>query len=215
MRFAPPMPASVVKREEKSDKLQTFIAASIARLVAAGTAPALKTVRLITRSAESPVARTLVAQNADLVRAGIDIVAIFANLDPETTGAGWTLAGTDMPLVRELRFARNPRLLDVHELLVIGTCTTWIGDSMRRDPEKRDSFESYVTDCEVTAHRHLISFERISALCEPLTIRRLTQARCRDAAATKAAGAQATTGDLSPIAALPDPQSDFLAGTRH
>lgn len=70
----------------------------------------------------------------------------------------------------ELRWAKNPRLLDAHEQLVIGADASWTGDCMRRDPMKRDAFHSFNTDCpEATGWAH-VSFERIWQASSPLAV---------------------------------------------
>ena len=55
----------------------------------------------------------------------------------------------------EIRWAKNPRMLDAHEQLVIGPNSTWMGDCMRRDPTKRDAFQSFNVDCPEAAGRRL------------------------------------------------------------
>jgi hypothetical protein len=68
----------------------------------------------------------------------------------------------------EIRWAQNPRLLDAHEQLVIGANAAWTGDCMRRDPTKRDAFESFNTDCPEAAGWAHVSFERIWQVSSPL-----------------------------------------------
>ena len=71
----------------------------------------------------------------------------------------------------EVRWARNPRLMEAHEQLVLGPETCWIGDSMRREPTKCDAYEAYVDSCLKTTATVVTSFERLWRTCEPLLSR--------------------------------------------
>jgi len=68
----------------------------------------------------------------------------------------------------EIRWACNPRLLDAHEELVVGPLTSWTGDCMRRDPNKRDAYESFNSGCAEAAGWARISFDRLWQASEPL-----------------------------------------------
>ena len=169
MRFAPPEQANVVKHEDKSEKLIGFISEQIAA-TAARNKPLPIEMRMIARSAESPVARALGVLKADLRRAGVELAVIFAQADTDGGHGVWAAGASDMPCVKSLWFARNARLIDAHEVLTIGTHALWIGDSMRRDPEKRDSFETYVPNCTGTAAQFRRSFDRIAGLSEMVAL---------------------------------------------
>ena len=210
MRSTPPPGTSVVKREDKSERIAEFIATALASLDAAlpATVPA---VVLIARSVESPVAVALAAREADFVARGIGVRAIYANLDAEATQSGWTLTGRASAFVSEIRWARDVRLLDAHEVLVIGATATWIGDCMRRDPEKRDSYEHQAPDCRPTAHQASVAFERIWARAEPLQIVSAARGPVADTGGSDADPA----ADLCSMAAAQDPETGFVSGTRH
>ncbi|MCB1509634.1 MAG: hypothetical protein KDJ36_01930 [Hyphomicrobiaceae bacterium] len=68
----------------------------------------------------------------------------------------------------EVRWAANPRLMDAHEQLVIGSESSWVGDCMRRDPDKLDAFQSFNESCLEAAGWARISFERLWAAAKPL-----------------------------------------------
>lgn len=163
----PPVP-SVVKREDKIETMRAFIHAFWLQ-------PRAETRRielsLVARSAESPVARALAALNSELVSRGVLIRAIFSQLESEKTSAGWTVAGPEIGFHRELRWAKNPRLADAHEQLVLGPERCWVGDCMRRDPSRRDAYEQYVAADARTAATIATSFERLWGASVPLLIR--------------------------------------------
>jgi hypothetical protein len=83
---------------------------------------------------------------------------ILAQPDRDGLADVWTLAAEPAALDYEVRWARDPRLIEAHEQLVLGAQTCWIGDSMRRDPTKCDAFESYVEGCGEAAGCALVSF---------------------------------------------------------
>lgn len=70
----------------------------------------------------------------------------------------------------EIRWAANPRFLDAHEQLVLGTSASWTGDCMRRDPHKRDAFQSFNRDCLESAGWARICFDRIWEAADPLAV---------------------------------------------
>lgn len=158
----------VVKKEDKEGKLKDFIGRDIqAHKVAAKTGANIR-YRLIALSMDSPVSKALTALAAEAVEAGIEIDAIFTkpnDLRPATDGALHLAMAA-----ATCRLADDPRLLDAHEQLVLGTATAWIGDCMRRDPSKRDAYECYAEDCQETAEWATRSFDRIWASAAPLTL---------------------------------------------
>lgn len=169
-RMTPPPVPSVVKREDKIDTLCTFLRAFWLMPRAAGQP---SEITIVARSAESPVARAVVASGMELAARNIVVKAIFAHLEPEKTNVGWSVAGPEIGFARELRWARNPRLADAHEQLVLDGSTCWIGDCMRRDPARRDAFEHFVNGDAQTSATMALSFKRLWAACEPLEIRSL------------------------------------------
>jgi hypothetical protein len=129
-------------------------------------------VLLVARSGASPVARALKDAAVEIASRGIGVRIIVAS--DERVQELWP--STAERQAREIRIARNPRLLDVHEQLVLGQRATWFGDSLRRDPMKRDAFESYTADDASAAGRARSTFERLWRATEPLPVRKLRPA---------------------------------------
>lgn len=147
MRFTSPATMRVVKKEEKEARLRDHIAAHIAETVADRAAGAGHVYRLLVRSHESPVVRALALVGGELAEAGIRIQAVVALPGSDRT-LGWP---DELAAISECRTVRDMRLLDAHEQLWLGEDTAWIGDCMRREPAKRDAFESYAAGCRETA----------------------------------------------------------------
>ena len=203
IKTPPPLP-SVVKREDKIETLRTFIKSFL--LVSRG-GDARGDITLVARSAESPVARALVILSSEIVSRGLTVRAVFAHLEPEKTPAGWSVGGPEIAFQRDLRWAKNPRLGDAHEQLVLGPVTCWIGDCMRRDPARRDAYEQFVASDGQTASTMATSFERLWGASLPLLIR------------AQSAGAQLCSADM-PDAGLSalvprDENSGPLASSPH
>ncbi len=62
-----------------------------------------------------------------------------------------------------VRQSCDVRLLDGHEQLAIGDRSAWIGDCMRREPLKRDAYESIAGTAPETAALAHRSFDRVWA----------------------------------------------------
>jgi hypothetical protein len=160
--------SDVAQREQKERGLRQFIESFLARgePVAGG---AESTCLLLARSPDSPVAR-VIGEFAQDRRVQLPIRAIFTTLEAGAPSAGSDLSA--MPaFAAEIRLARDPRLLDAHEQLVLGSRTSWIGDCMRRDPLKRDAYEAYSADGRGKALRAIASFERMWRVATPVSAR--------------------------------------------
>ncbi len=164
----PPAVASVEKREDKTEILRAYFAQHL-RALRPETLDSTLTV--VAASAESPVARALVELGSDIAAAGVKVRVIFHMLAPESTPIGWTISGPNVAFERDIRWARNPRLADAHEQLVLGSDAAWIGDCMRRDANRRDAYEQRVEGDAATVRVLQRSFERLWAVSEPLAIR--------------------------------------------
>lgn len=139
----------VVKKEEKETKLRAFFAEALKDLDAAGGTPV---VRVLARCSGSPVLRAMAAVQAELAAAGADVQVLLALVDGGLAAA---------PAGVSVRHLADVRCLDAHEVLVIGTASSWVGDSMRRDPSVRDSFELHAAASEAAACRAAMSFDRL------------------------------------------------------
>jgi hypothetical protein len=205
MKSAPRM--DVVKREAKEDKLKDFIASHLASLSATNAQPT--TWLLIARSAHSPVVKALTALAPEIAKAQVTVRAILALLE---NGAGDTQSETMMPCTTACRVARNPRLLEAHEQLVLGPNTCWIGDSMRREPDKRDAYECYASDHTTTAHWSTVSFHRLWQVSDAIVPRHAevtVEAVVEDVAAP---ADMPNANDLPPVAEV---APTAMASTRH
>lgn len=140
----------VVKKEEKEPRLRQLIAQAIE---AARYVETPMTLRVVALSLSSPVARAVAVLQTELAAAGISARLILAKTDhgPDSATA---IAGT-------WRHLADVRCHDSHELLVLGTETTWIGDCLRRDPANRDSFELHSSSNRETALLFAQSFDKL------------------------------------------------------
>lgn len=194
----------VIRKQEKEPRLKDFIAAGLKDAVA-GPSRCL----VVARSVDSPVMRALAAFAGELQQGGHELRVIISML--ETSDARLGLSGCPLLIGGRARWMRAARLADAHEFLVIGSSTSWTGDSMRRDPDKRDAFEAYVNGCELAAGRGARSFERLWSLSEPVSRSRLTPAKSSATQLQAAAGpieasagaAEVAAAANSPEAALP------------
>ena len=171
----------VVKKEEKETKLQELIRGALASAVASN--PALE-LRVLAMSLASPVAAAVRALSPELKLAGVQARIMLVK----------SPSASETPLVetRALRQLTDTRCHDAHELLVLGTETAWIGDSLRRDPVGRDSFELHAPVDTETARAVTQSFDRIWRLAVPATPRELETALDL-AASLSALGSQSET----------------------
>lgn len=149
MRFSARFHADAPHQDEKQARICDFIRQ---HLTASGDCP--RTVLVVARSAQSPVLQALQSVVRDGIIPGIEARVVVA--DDE---AG-PVAGAGGELACDVRIANNPRLMDAHEQLVVGDAA-WYGDSLRRDPMKRDAFESFIVNDLVAARRARATFEKL------------------------------------------------------
>lgn len=148
----------VVRKETKEEKLNAFILRRLAR-AAEGGLPGEMGCLMIARTSESPVVRALLALGREPHAPALRVCALLTGVAPGATSAAGPI---ELSLGDSCcRLSRDPRLLDAHELLVLGQSAVWIGDSMRRDPAQSDSYERYSDDCVETAARALTFFGRL------------------------------------------------------
>ena len=173
MRVRTPVSGStvVVKCEDKMETLIAFVGHWLRSIHGQTLDIDGATVLLVARSASSPVARALAASGTGLAAANIRIKAIFTSIAPELSAEGWTGPASTIPFSRDVRWARNPRLADAHEQLVLGHSAVWFGDCMRRDPAKRDAFERYYPSCAQTVCVAERSFHRLWQLTDAFAVR--------------------------------------------
>lgn len=165
MRFRPPLRVSSTRHGEKEQKLKDFILQHIAR-APRSDAGSVQPLLIVARSVDSPVVGAIAAIDRELLAARVPVRMILAQATSDSA-AGETQA---LACQHEIRWARHPRLIEAHEQLVVGPEVCWIGDCMRRDPTRCDAFENYVEDCGEAAGCAIVSFERLWAASEPLTV---------------------------------------------
>jgi len=187
----------IVKREHKEDKLARFV--RDCSIPASGAV-----ITVLARSLTSPVIRALSTVLAEAGNTSVTLRIILTHTDGLHADDATLFAGHTVTF----RWARQPRLADAHEQLVIANAT-WIGDCMRRDPAKRDAFECYSPDCSRSVRWATMAFERLWSHAEPTSA----------AAAHIAVIAPAETAPVAPLAttlpAADNGEPAPLASTRH
>lgn len=143
-------------KEEREQKLRDFILAAIGERAIGRN----DSVAVLARSPDSPVMRALLAVSGNLAacRAGASIILAGGALAAEDET--WSLEFS-ANFVHQIRLTSNPRILDGHEQIVIGDSAAWYGDSMRRDPWKRDAFATFHANDPKSAHRARLTFGRL------------------------------------------------------
>lgn len=147
-----------------------------------------RTAYLVAKSPASPVAKALEALMADLESGGFEVHVVFAEREPEAGVRPW------MRSASSVSWARDHRLLEAHEQLLVGRSICWFGDSMRRDPDKSDLHEQLVKDCKRTSCAALRAFEHLARLSMPVKPRRVTGSLKAVSASVAAAAAAHVEG---------------------
>lgn len=145
---------SDITRSEQ--KLRAFIEAALQGPMTTTQEPML----LVARSAASVVTRMVFALSDRLAARQMSCRMIFtsAGRDADATSDVRPSFG------HEIRLVADPRVLDGHEQLVIGTGSIWFGDCMRRDPAKRDGYESFTHGDTATVKSSRHTFEKFWSL---------------------------------------------------
>lgn len=147
-------------KEEKERRLRDFIARDLETRKADAASSCATVYRLLALSLESPAAQALSSLATEITAQGIAVEVVFlrkvsaADADKAIPGA-------------VCRVANDRRLFDAHEQLVLGTESVWTGDCMRREPARRDSYESYRPNCGKTVGWASSSFEHIWLKAKP------------------------------------------------
>ena len=199
---------NVVRCEEKEDRILDFLGYYFEMLSDADNNRLFeKSVTLIARSPSSPVARALYAFVSETPADEINVRIIFSQLDPTDTLSNWfdLIVDQSEKLNRpEIRWAKTPSLTDAHEQLVLGSMMSWSGDSMRREPSKRDAFELYRSACEQSAEYGLRAFNMIWDVSQAVPVRLTGNL-------TKRTNSVGSNGEN----AIFDKNSQSTTGTRH
>ena len=107
MRFSYPLRMSVIKRGDKEQKLAAFVSSYFSEIRDA------QDILLIARSIDSPVVKAIAAAAPRVAAAGCAVRIILAQADREALPESWSIGG-GLSIDCELRWARNPRLLEAH-----------------------------------------------------------------------------------------------------
>lgn len=173
MRFSQQFRMTMTRRGEKEARLGAFIAGGLKALAgpAQGSlqpaAPVERPILVIARSAQSPVVKSIAALARDIAVAGCPVRLILAKGERAGLSDAFIAVQT-AGLDCEVRVVRNPRLIEAHEQLVLGSRACWTGDTMRRDPAICDAYESFVDDAPVLAAAARLTFERLWSDGEPV-----------------------------------------------
>jgi hypothetical protein len=125
-------------------------------------------ISIVAQSPGSPVAVALESRLSAIASAGFEVSAIFAVPAPDAVLDRW------LSSIRTVRWARDQRLREAHEQLVLGRSGIWVGDSMRREAAKTDLFEQYCSDCMMTVLLGHRAFRALQSACVALQPRRET-----------------------------------------
>ncbi|HRD77933.1 MAG TPA: hypothetical protein PK264_18675 [Hyphomicrobiaceae bacterium] len=158
MRTSPPSNSSSKTSPRVGGQLQNFISDHLVAGVGRSGS-----VAVIARSTASPVIEAL-SRHAPALAGTCSslriVVAEFCRKDAAALLHTFTgISGTGSAGA-EIRHACRPRLIDAHEQLVFGDRWCWYGDSMRRDPRKRDAFESFANGNTELTRLAWLSFNR-------------------------------------------------------
>lgn len=162
MRISSPSRLMTMSRTDKEARLKDFIVESLTALVEGpgSSGP----VTIVVRSVDSPTARALGAALSEVPLVTLDVKAIIADtrVEDTTSPSLRDVAGIEFRLLSDPRFGAS------HEQLVVGRTHVWIGDCLRRDPNKRDAFELYHKADPVARKCATVSFEKLWARAKPL-----------------------------------------------
>jgi hypothetical protein len=167
----------VVFQEEKETRIKELIQKDLAARKAAGENMFGASYRLVARSNDSPAARALLAVADEALALGIQIRTLLVQHSSAMRSA---VAGQGAP-AGEWRVISDPRLLEAHEQLVLSDEKAWIGDCMRRDPSRRDAYESYCSGPDQRALWAARSFEHMWAAAGPANLESAAKAIPADA----------------------------------
>jgi hypothetical protein len=158
---------SVTRRGEKEQRLTAFIARALPHPIAGATPLQGSPISVLARSLDSPVVKAVGALAADIAAAGAPVRLLIARSD-RLLAPGGSIYPQNSTLDCEVRQLRDPRLIEMHEQMVLGNRACWTGDSMRRDPAACDAYECFVDDGAGLARAAQSTFERLWILSEPL-----------------------------------------------
>ena len=209
--FSDPQSQEVGKREEKEERISEFVSYYIERLAVTDSSDTQeRTLTMIAQSPNSPVAKGIAGCMDELICAGVTFQIIYSKLTPSDALSGWIepelvhrdtfreqgMCGRRVSVVRH---ARNPALADAHEQLTLGTEMSWAGDSMRREPTKRDAFECYDIDNPESVILARRSFAQLWNACLDVSANSTSRPPLTGSKQAPTIGADAAPGGEKPI----------------
>lgn len=153
----------LIRREEKTSRLCSFIQSNLLSAEAGLSHGAPVEVVVVARTGQSPVIHALTSAVLASPGANIRVFTILTEASGDSGPDNIGALGT-------IRLATDRNLREAHEQIVIGTEATWIGDCMRRDPTKLDTFERFVDEAEEAIAWARIAFDRLWAAAHPIRI---------------------------------------------
>ncbi|HWV82464.1 MAG TPA: hypothetical protein VNZ50_13620 [Hyphomicrobiaceae bacterium] len=153
--------------EAREQRLMAFTADGIERLSEAGTYAGRGTILAVARSVDSPAARALIALRSVLADHRVTVRLVIAEDDAPLEPFIGDSTGQSAGSAFEVRIARDHRLRDAHEQLIVGRASVWFGDSLRRDIHRRDLFEQFLADVPEVARAAAHAFEQLWLRTEP------------------------------------------------
>lgn len=170
MRLKDPRAIDGIRRdEEKALRIKGYLSEFVMSLAAA-PADCRRDIYVLARAVESPVLAAALALSQELAAVRAPLFAIIGAPGPDEEELDLLRAKAAAPFDLTVRIARHPRLADAHEQLVLGDSATWYGDSLRRDPWKRDAFESFTARDSAKARTARLAFYRLWQVAEPLDL---------------------------------------------
>ena len=176
-------------KEERESNLRTFIRDSLDE-AASGRVDAIA---VLARSPSSPVVEALLAMSEELATSRIGALVVLAGGTAAAENETWNLTFSSN-FVHEIRLTSNPRVLDGHEQLIVGDRAIWYGDCMRRDPAKRDAFNSYLPNDPAAVRSGRFAFQ---------SLWRRAQSIYRNAALSSVVVTSSTDNGAKTVAAIP------------
>ena len=163
-------------------------------------------ITIIARDPLAPIVTAVVART-DILRAeGVTVEVILSQTEPEAAlndlNEALMTLNNDLNQDEYVRWAKKSALLDAHEQLTLGTQMCWSGDSMRREPGKRDSLDLFEQEAPHTVRLGLLAFEAIWSVSDCLPRSLSVQGLNRRPQASKAQPADTTLPRSSLISRL-------------
>jgi hypothetical protein len=144
-------------------KIRAFIEAALLTPRLDGDLPLI----LVARSVDSVVARALFSLGDRVAGRHLACRIVVTSNDKQVD----RVTNPTPAFTHEIRVVSDARVLDGHEQLVIGDGSIWFGDCMRRDPAKRDGFESFTHGDARAARMARQTFAKLWTLGKPVHVK--------------------------------------------